>query len=61
MTCEDLVALSATYSVIITMDDAARGSTSIPCGASSTPTPFLAGRDIIDVPMRAYCWRADKR
>jgi hypothetical protein len=22
---------------------------------------FLAGHDIIDVPMRAYCWRADKR
>jgi hypothetical protein len=21
----------------------------------------LAERDIIDVPMRAYCWRADKR
>jgi hypothetical protein len=22
---------------------------------------FLARRDVIDVPMRAYCWRARKR
>ena len=22
---------------------------------------FLAGQDVIDVPMRSYCWRADKR
>jgi len=61
MTREDLVALSATYSAIITMDDAAREHHLDAMRQFLDAQPFLAGRDIIDVPMRAYCWRADKR
>ena len=62
MTREDLVALSATYSAVITMDDDAReNGTSTPCGEFLDSQEFLAGHDVIDVPMRAYCWRADKR
>ncbi len=60
MTREDLVALSATYSAIITMDDAARARHLDAMRSFLDAQPFLAGRDIIDVPMRAYCWRADK-
>ncbi len=57
----DLVALSATYSAVITMDDAARRE------HLHAMTDFLdayepfAGLDTIDVPMRSYCWRATKR
>lgn len=61
MTRQDLVALSATYSAIITMDDAAREHHLDAMRRFLDGQPFLAGRDIIDVPMRAYCWRADKR
>jgi SAM-dependent methyltransferase len=61
MTREDLVALSATYSAIITMDDAEREHHLDAMRRFLDAQPFLAGRDIIDVPMRAYCWRADKR
>ncbi len=61
MTREDLVALSATYSAIITMDDATREAHFDAMRRFLDAQPFLAGRDVIDVPMRAYCWRADKR
>jgi SAM-dependent methyltransferase len=61
MTKADLVALSATYSAVITMDDDARRE------HLHAMTRFLdayepfAGRDVVDVPMRSYCWRAAKR
>lgn len=61
MTKADLVALSATYSVVITMEDNARRD------HLDAMTRFLdeyqpfAGLDVIDVPMRSYCWRATKR
>jgi SAM-dependent methyltransferase len=61
MTKADLVALSATYSAVITMEDEAR------CEHLDAMTRFLntyepfAGLDVIDVPMRSYCWRATKR
>jgi SAM-dependent methyltransferase len=61
MTRDDLVALSATYSAIITMDDATREEHFNSMRRFIDAQPFLAGRDVIDVPMRAYCWRADKR
>jgi SAM-dependent methyltransferase len=61
MTPEDLVALSTTYSVVITMDDAARERHLNAMRRFLGERESLAGRDIIDVPMRAYCWRADKR
>jgi SAM-dependent methyltransferase len=61
MTKADLVALSATYSAVIVMEDDAR------CEHLDAMTRFLdtyepfAGLDVIDVPMRSYCWRATKR
>jgi SAM-dependent methyltransferase len=61
MTREDLVALSTTYSVVITMDDADRERHLEAMRRFLEEQEFLAGRDLIDVPMRAYCWRARKR
>jgi SAM-dependent methyltransferase len=61
MTREDLVALSTTYSVVITMDDAARERHLNAMRRFLDEQATMAGRDTIDVPMRAYCWRADKR
>ena len=57
----DLVALAATYSMVITMDEAARedhlgGMTRYLDGLDS-----FAGKDVIEVPMRSYCWRATRR
>jgi SAM-dependent methyltransferase len=60
MSKADLVALSATYSAVITMDVDTRRA------HLDAMTRFLdeyedfAGLDIIDVPMRSYCWRATK-
>ncbi len=61
MTRENLVALANTYSVVITMDDAAREEHLSSMRRFLDDQEFLAGRDVIDVPMRAYCWRAAKR
>lgn len=61
MTREDLIALSTTYSVVITMDDDTRERHLNAMRQFLDDQEFLAGRDIIDVPMRAYCWRAHKR
>ncbi len=61
MTRTDLVALAATYSVVINMDGADRQR------HLDAMTRYLAshegflGQDVIEVPMRSYCWRADKR
>jgi SAM-dependent methyltransferase len=60
MTPDDLVALSTTYSVVITMDDAARERHLDAMRRFLQGQESLAGRDVIDVPMRAFCWRADK-
>jgi SAM-dependent methyltransferase len=61
MTREDLVALAATYSVVITMDDAGRERHLSAMRRFLDAQEFPVGLDVIDVPMRAYCWRADKR
>jgi SAM-dependent methyltransferase len=61
MTREDLVALSTTYSVVITMEDADRERHLSAMRRFLDQQEFLAGSDMIDVPMRAYCWRASKR
>ena len=61
MARDDLVALSATYSAVITMDDAERERHLDAMRSFLDAQEFLAGCDVIDVPMRAYCWRADKR
>jgi SAM-dependent methyltransferase len=57
----DLVALATTYSAVITMDQGARRE------HLEAMTRFLDayepfnGLEVIDVPMRSYCWRATKR
>ena len=61
MTREDLVALSTTYSVVITMDDDKRERHLGAMRRFLDDQESLAGSDVIDVPMRAYCWRAYKR
>jgi SAM-dependent methyltransferase len=61
MTKANLVALSATYSAVITMEDSARREhLEAMTRFLGTYEPF-AGLDVIDVPMRSYCWRATKR
>lgn len=57
----DLVDLAATYSVVITMDDDDREKHLDGMRRFLDGQEFLAGQPVIDVPMRAYCWRADKR
>ena len=61
MAREDLVALCATYSIVITMEDGDRAQHLDAMRRFLDEQEFLAGRDVIDVPMRAYCWRATKR
>jgi SAM-dependent methyltransferase len=61
MAREDLVDLAATYSVVITMDDGDREQHLDRMRRFLDGQEFLAGQAVIDVPMRAYCWRADKR
>ena len=61
MTATDLVAFSTTYSVVITMDDTARGRHLDAMARFLDTHEPLAGLDIVDVPMRSYCWRANKR
>jgi SAM-dependent methyltransferase len=61
MTKEDLVDMAATYSAIITMDDAARRQHLEAMRRYLDARPQFAGEDVIDVPMRSYCWRAMKR
>lgn len=61
MTRQDLVALCATYSVVITMDDDTRERHLSAMREFLDNQEFLARQDVIDVPMRAYCWRAHKR
>jgi SAM-dependent methyltransferase len=61
MTREDIVALCATYSVVITMDDDSRERHLGAMREFLDNQEFLARQDVIDVPMRAYCLRAHKR
>jgi SAM-dependent methyltransferase len=60
MTKADLVALSATYSAVITMDDAARRDHLQSMARFLDDHEDFAGHDSVDVPMRSYCWRATK-
>jgi len=61
MTKRDLVALATTYSSVITMDeDARRRHLSAMTSFLDTHDAFM-GLDVIEVPMRSYCWRATKR
>jgi SAM-dependent methyltransferase len=57
----DLVALAATYSGVIVMDDDARRQHLDAMMRYLDGHETFSGTDIIDVPMRSYCWRATKR
>ena len=61
MTREDLVALSATYSAVITMDEDTRREHLEAMTRFLDDHEALAGLERIDVPMRSYCWRASAR
>jgi SAM-dependent methyltransferase len=61
MSRSDLVALAATYSGVITMDDQARTGHLEGMARYLDELPDFAGLDLVDVPMRAYCWRATRR
>ena len=60
MSKADIVALSATYSAVITMDVEARRAHLEAMSRFLDEYEDFAGLDIIDVPMRSYCWRATK-
>jgi SAM-dependent methyltransferase len=60
MSKADLVALSATYSAVITMDEDARRAHLDGMTRFLDEHEDFAERDTIDVPMRSYCWRATK-
>ncbi len=61
MTKADLVALSTTYSSVITMEDAGRQQHLEAMTRFLDTVEDFAGLDVLDVPMRSYCWRATKR
>ena len=57
----DLVALATTYSAVITMDEGARREHLDAMARFLDAYEPFTGLDVIDVPMRSYCWRATKR
>lgn len=61
MSKADLVALATTYSAVITMDDPARQRHLEAMMHFLESDTQFANSDLIDVPMRSYCWRASKR
>jgi SAM-dependent methyltransferase len=60
MTKDDLIGMAATYSAVITMDHQTRRQHLHAMRRYLDAQPSLAGHDVIDVPMRSYCWRAAK-
>jgi SAM-dependent methyltransferase len=56
----DVVALAATYSAIITMEEDARREHLDAMAHFLDAQDAFAGLDVVDVPMRSYCWRAEK-
>ncbi len=62
MTTDELIALAATYSAVIVMDEEAKAAHLAGMRRYLDAHPELGrGDDLIDVPMRAYCWRAVTR
>jgi SAM-dependent methyltransferase len=61
MTKDDLIALAATYSAVIVMEDEAKAAHLAGMRRYLDAHPELGEGDRIDVPMRAYCWRASTR
>jgi hypothetical protein len=60
MTKADLVALSTTYSAVITMAENDRRAHLEAMTRFLDDQEAFSGTDTIDVPMRSYCWRATK-
>jgi SAM-dependent methyltransferase len=60
MSKPDLVALSATYSAVITMDEDARRAHLEGMTRFLDEYQDFADLDTVGVPMRSYCWRATK-
>ena len=56
----DLIALATTYSSVITMDGQTRNSHLNAMTGYLDGLDSFAGQELLDVPMRAYCWRAAK-
>jgi SAM-dependent methyltransferase len=61
MSTSDLVDLAATYSRVITMSDDDRRRHLEAMRSYLDDREEHAEADVIDVPMRSYCWRAAKR
>jgi SAM-dependent methyltransferase len=61
MSKSDLVALATTYSSVITMDGNTRDAHLTAMARYLDRLDGFAGQDLLDVPMRSYCWRATKR
>ncbi len=61
MAKEDLVALATTYSAVITMDESARREHLEAMARFLDAHEPFSGLEVIDVPMRSYCWRATRR
>lgn len=61
MSKRDLVALATTYSSVITMDGESRNAHLAAMTRYLDGLGGFAGKDVLDVPMRSYCWRATKR
>lgn len=57
----DLVALATTYSSVITMDGDARDAHLTAMTRYLNGLDEFIGQDVLDVPIRSYCWRAAKR
>ena len=61
MTKDDLIALAATYSAVIVMDDEAKAAHLAGVRRYLDAHPELGHGSLIDVPMRAFCWRSVTR
>jgi SAM-dependent methyltransferase len=58
MTVDDIVAMTGTYSAVITATPEQRAA--IFASARSAVEAHYPGEQIIDFPMRTWCWRADR-
>jgi hypothetical protein len=61
MSKDDLVALSTTYSAVITMQEDERQRHLNAMRRFLDTHESFAHLTVVDVPMRSYCWRAAKR
>ena len=57
----DLVALAGTYSAVIVMDETTRRQHLEAMARYLESLEQFAGCEVIDVPMRAFCWRTTRR